>query len=73
MTIFLLPSGFAGAGVPRDKGANAALKYWQAFATLPPFTSLEQVKVLQKCQSMPLDVAAAISCARTGCRTPGSA
>jgi hypothetical protein len=58
MTIFLLPSGFAGAAVPVDKGANAALKYWQAFATLPPFTSLEQVKVVQKRQSMPLDAPA---------------
>jgi hypothetical protein len=41
--------------LPADAGGNAALKYWQAFATLPPLTALLHAKVLKVCQSMPLD------------------
>jgi hypothetical protein len=58
MAIFLLPMGFAGAGTPADLGANAALKYAQAFATMPGFTAAEWGKVLEECQSMPLDARA---------------
>jgi hypothetical protein len=58
MTILLLPLGFAAAGAPTDKGANAALKYWQAFATMPRFTAVEHAKLLEECQSMALDAPA---------------
>ena len=38
-----------------DPGANAALKYWQAFTTLPRFTAAEQEKLMAECVSVPLD------------------
>jgi hypothetical protein len=36
-------------------GNNAALKYWQAFATLPKFADEEQSKLMSESPSMPLD------------------
>jgi hypothetical protein len=58
MTIFLFPlaSVFADAGP--DLGANAALKYWQAFATLPKFTDAEAQKLGAGYLTMPLDAQA---------------
>jgi hypothetical protein len=44
----------AKADLP-DPGANAALKYWQAFATLPRFTAAEQDKLMAERVSLPLD------------------
>jgi hypothetical protein len=41
----------------RDAG-NAALKYWQAFATLPHFTEAEQEKMSQQHLAEPLDAGA---------------
>src|SRR5262249_5445131 len=41
MTVLLLPSGPAPAGAPPGPDANAALKYWQAFTTLPRLTAAE--------------------------------
>src|SRR5262249_35750232 len=38
-----------------DPGANAALKYWQAFAALPRFTDAQQKKLNAECLTMPLD------------------
>jgi hypothetical protein len=38
-----------------DAGVNAALKYWQAFTTLPSFTAAEQDKLMAECESVPLD------------------
>src|SRR5262245_59888159 len=38
-----------------DLSANAALKYWQAFATLPHMTDAEQNKLVSRCLTMPLD------------------
>jgi hypothetical protein len=50
----LLPA-FASANGDPDLGANAALKYWQAFAQLPPLTHSEQNKLTAECVTMPLD------------------
>ena len=55
MTIFALPLGYASADAPPDLGANAALKYWQAFAQLPRITDAEQKKLVADCLIMPLD------------------
>jgi hypothetical protein len=45
----------ASAEAPPDPSANAALKYWQAFATLPTFTDEGQQKLRKECVTMPLD------------------
>ncbi len=58
MTILVLPLASAPADAPPDLGANAALKYWQAFATLPRFTAAEQDKLMAECLTMPLDAQA---------------
>lgn len=55
LAVFVLPLGAASADAPSDLGANAALKYWQAFATLPKFTDDEQKKLQADCLTMPLD------------------
>ena len=55
MTILVQPFGSASAGAPSDPGANAALKYWQAFATLPHMTDAEGTKLNAECLTMPLD------------------
>jgi hypothetical protein len=56
--ILALPSGHASAEAPSDLGANAALKYWQAFATLPKFTDAEQTRLMSEHLTMPLDAQA---------------
>jgi hypothetical protein len=56
--ILALPWGHASADAPCDLGANAALKYWQAFATLPKFTDAEQTKLMSDHLTMPLDAQA---------------
>src|SRR5205085_8759131 len=48
--VLLLTSADARCG----PGANAALQYWQAFATLPRFTGLEHKK-LEDSLTTPLD------------------
>jgi hypothetical protein len=53
--VLLLPLGYAQAGAPPDLSANAALKYWQAFATLPRFTEAEQKKLNAEYLTRPLD------------------
>jgi hypothetical protein len=55
MTIFELPLAYASADDPPAPGANAALKYWQAFATLPQLTEAEGRKLNAECLTMPLD------------------
>jgi hypothetical protein len=55
MSLVVLPLGYASAGAPPDLGANAALKYWQAFATLPRLTDAEQARLTAECLTMPLD------------------
>ena len=54
MTILVLPSGTALGDAQTDPGGNAALKYWQAFATLPKFTDAEN-KRIGECLTTPLD------------------
>ncbi len=53
-----LPLGHASADARADLGENAALKYWQAFATLPKFTDAEQSKLMAEHLTMPLDAQA---------------
>src|SRR5262245_18113287 len=55
MSILLLPLGQARADTPPDLGANAALKYWQAFATLPRFSDAQASKLMAEYLTMPLD------------------
>jgi hypothetical protein len=55
MTFLVLPLDRASADTDPDLGANAALKYWQAFATLPPLTATEQRTLNAECLTMPLD------------------
>jgi hypothetical protein len=50
----LLQASASANGDP-DLGANAALKYWQAFAQLPRLTDSEQAKLVAECVTMPLD------------------
>jgi hypothetical protein len=57
MSILLLPLALASAEAPPELSANAALKYWQGFASLPAFTDAEQ-KWLGECLTMPLDARA---------------
>ncbi len=54
MILLVLPRGYASADAPPDRGANAALKYWQAFATMPKLTDAEQTK-LNESLTRPLD------------------
>jgi len=54
MTFLVLPLGSAFADAGPDPGGNAALKYWQAFATLPKFTDAENKKI-SECLTTPLD------------------
>jgi hypothetical protein len=55
MTLLMLPCGIASADAPCDLDANAALKYWQAFAQLPKLTDVEEHKLNEECLTMPLD------------------
>jgi hypothetical protein len=54
MTLVVLSMQSASADTGSEPGANAALQYWQAFATLPEFTVGEH-KMLEKSLTMPLD------------------
>jgi hypothetical protein len=58
MAMLVLLGGPAPADAGPDLGANAALKYWQAFTTLPRFTAAEHGKLLAECLTMPLDTQA---------------
>jgi hypothetical protein len=55
MAVFAHSSGTAGGEAPSGLGANASLKYWQAFATLPKFTDAEQTQLMSECLTLPLD------------------
>lgn len=52
--LVLLPSA-ASAEASAEPGANAGLKYWQAFAQLPRITEAEQQKLNAEYLTMPLD------------------
>jgi hypothetical protein len=58
MTLLVLLGGYATAAAPPDLGANAALKYWQAFATLPKLTDTDQTRLVTESVTMPLDASA---------------
>jgi hypothetical protein len=58
MSMLLLAVESAPAGTPPEAGANAALKYWQAFATLPRLAAGEKAKLKDDRQTMPLDARA---------------
>jgi hypothetical protein len=47
--------GAAAADIPTPPSANAALKYWQAFATLPQLSDAEVQRLNSECLTMPLD------------------
>ena len=47
--------GVCAADAPPDLGANAALKYWQAFAQLPKLTDAQEHKLNAESLTMPLD------------------
>jgi len=53
-----VPAGSASADAPSAPGGNAALKYWQAFATLPQLTEAEGQRLSSECLTMPLDAGA---------------
>jgi hypothetical protein len=55
LSLVVLPLGSAAAAGPPERGGNAALLYWQAFATLPRLTDAEQSKLTAECLTMPLD------------------
>jgi hypothetical protein len=54
MTMLFLPLESAAPAARLDPDANAAQKYWQAFATLPAFTQAEKQKI-GECLTTPLD------------------
>jgi hypothetical protein len=55
-TILVLPLGHAhGDSPPGDLSANAALQYWQAFATMPKLSDAESQKLNAEYLTMPLD------------------
>jgi hypothetical protein len=55
VTVLMFSLGYANAGAPPESNANAALQYWQAFATLPKLTDGEAHKLWTEYLTMPLD------------------
>jgi hypothetical protein len=55
MTILVLARPGTPAFADNDLGANAALKYWQGFATLPTFSDADAQKLHLEYLTMPLD------------------
>lgn len=53
-----MPLANASADPGANGNANAALRYWQAFATLPHLTDAEQNKLVSEYRTMPLDAQA---------------
>lgn len=79
MILFVLPGAGTRADGPIDLSANAALHYWQAFATMPKLTDAEQTKVTAEYLTMALDPRArelvtkaeyALRCMRRGAALP---
>jgi hypothetical protein len=54
LAVLIVPLVSARADAP-DLGANAALKYWQAFAALPKLTDAEERELFAQWRTMPLD------------------
>lgn len=57
-TVFVFSSSRASADTPPKTPDNAALKYWQAFATMPPLEKDEEERLRADSLTMPLDSAA---------------
>jgi len=55
LALLVLPLTSARADAPPDLAANAALKYWQAFAQLPKLTDADAQKLNAEYLTMPLD------------------
>src|SRR5713226_7712684 len=53
--VLVMPLSYASGDPVADPNTNAALSYWQAFATLPHLTDAEQNKLTSECLTMPLD------------------
>jgi hypothetical protein len=53
--LLVLPWESVFADPPPDLDANAALRYWQAFAQLPKFTDAQEHKLRDEYLTMPLD------------------
>src|SRR4051812_47621391 len=79
LVLFVLPWTATRADGPADLSANAALQYWQAFATMPKLTDAEQNKVTAEYLTMSLDPRArelvskaeyALRCMRRGAALP---
>jgi hypothetical protein len=58
LCIFLGPLGTLATAAELDPGANAALKYWLAFAELPRITAPEEQKLCAECLATPLNESA---------------
>lgn len=77
--LFVGPLAAARAEAPTGLSANAALHYWQAFATMPKFSDAEKNKLTAEYLTMPLDSHAreivgrseyALRCLRRGAALP---
>lgn len=55
MAVLLSSSTGASADAPLKPAGNAALKYWQAFATLPPLEKADEERLRAESSTMPLD------------------
>jgi hypothetical protein len=55
LAVLVVPPGHASADTGTGLGANAALKYWQAFAQLPKLPDAEGQKLNAEYLTMPLD------------------
>jgi hypothetical protein len=55
LILLVLPVPLARADEPPNLGANAALKYWQAYASLPRLPEEEGQRIVAQYLSMPLD------------------
>jgi hypothetical protein len=55
IAMLVLPLASASADAPPDPATNAALQYWQAFASLPRLTDAEEKSLNDDCVTMPLD------------------
>jgi hypothetical protein len=54
----MLSLGSAATAAPGEEGGNAALKYWQAIATLPKLKEADAKKFTEQYLTMPLDAQA---------------
>ncbi len=58
LAVLVMSLGYASGDPIADPNTNAALSYWQAFATMPHLTDAEQNRLTSQCLTMPLDARA---------------